>query len=171
MTFSHNRIKVRINRSFNSAIKLAISKVMFLFFETIIVESPPSWKIWVFFWSDTLEPQIGFSLVETRVDKGGHDCPNMLGYSELYTDPRSLVVAKKENKWSKCVLSLCGPNNAISVLGCFTAHLHFLSQTNLLKDIKTYLKAAANRETELTKKQHELEEKVFRLVSAVKLNY
>ncbi|KAM7435378.1 hypothetical protein ABFA07_014699 [Porites harrisoni] len=33
-------------------------------------------------------------------------------------------------------------------------------KTNLLKDIKTYLKAAANRETELTKKQHELEEKV-----------
>lgn len=34
-------------------------------------------------------------------------------------------------------------------------------QTNLLKDIKTYLKAAANRETELTNKQHELEEKVM----------
>lgn len=33
-------------------------------------------------------------------------------------------------------------------------------KTNLLKDIKTYLKAAANRETELTNKQHELEEKV-----------
>lgn len=33
-------------------------------------------------------------------------------------------------------------------------------KTNLLKDIKAYLKAAANRETELTTKQHELEEKV-----------
>lgn len=33
-------------------------------------------------------------------------------------------------------------------------------KTNLLKDIKTYLKAAANRETELMKKQQELEEKV-----------
>jgi len=33
-------------------------------------------------------------------------------------------------------------------------------KTNLLKDIKTYLKAAANRESELTNKQHELEEKV-----------
>ncbi|PFX18289.1 Centrosomal protein of 290 kDa [Stylophora pistillata] len=32
-------------------------------------------------------------------------------------------------------------------------------KTNLLKDIKTYLKAAANRETELMKKQQELEEK------------
>lgn len=69
------------------------------------------------------------------------------------------------------MLSLPGPNNAISILALFTADLHFLLQTNLLKDIKTYLKAAANRETELTKKQHELEEKVFHLVSAVKLNY
>ena len=38
--------------------------------------------------------------------------------------------------------------------------LFYLTQTNLLKDIKTYLKAAANRETELMKKQQELEEKV-----------
>ena len=38
-------------------------------------------------------------------------------------------------------------------------HVYF-PQTNLLKDIKTYLKAAANRETELMKKQQELEEKV-----------
>ena len=118
-----------------------------------------------------LEPQSGFSLVETSVDKGSHDCPNLLGYSELYTDPRSLILAKKKRKkWNKCVLSLLGPNNAISIVARFIADLHFLSQTNLLKDIKTYLKAAANRETELTKKQHELEEKVFYLVSAVKLN-
>ena len=123
------------------------------------------------FWSDTLEPQIGFSLVETRVDKGSHDCPNMLEYSELYIDPRSLILARKENEWNRCVLSLSGANNAISNLKRLTADLHFLLQTNLLKDIKTYLKAAANRETELTKKQHELEEKVFHLVSAVKLNY
>ena len=33
-------------------------------------------------------------------------------------------------------------------------------QTNLLKDIKSYLKAAANRESELLKKHQELEEKV-----------
>lgn len=46
-----------------------------------------------------LEPQGGFSLVETRVDNlGSHDCPNMLGYSELYTDPRSLILAKKRKK-------------------------------------------------------------------------
>ena len=117
------------------------------------------------------EPQSGFSLVETRVDKGGHDCRNMLGYSELYTDPRCLILAKKGKKWNKCVLSPLGPNNAISIVARFIADLHFLLQTNLLKDIKTYLKAAANRETELTKKQHELEEKVFHLVSAVKLSY
>ena len=110
-------------------------------------------------------------MVETRVDKGGHDCPNMLGYSELYTDPRSLILAKnKINETNVCSLNL-GSNNAISILKRFTADLHFLLQTNLLKDIKTYLKAAANRETELTKKQHELEEKVFYLVNAVKLNY
>ena len=123
------------------------------------------------FWSVMLEPQSGFSLVETRVDKGIHDCSNMLGYSELCTYPRSLILAKKRKKWSKCVLSPLGPNNVISIVARFIADLHFLSQTNLLKDIKTYLKAAANRETELTKKQHELEEKVFYLVSAVKLNY
>ena len=33
-------------------------------------------------------------------------------------------------------------------------------QTNLLKDIKSYLKAAAQREQQLLKKQQELEEKV-----------
>ena len=31
MAFSHNRIPVQINRSFNSAIKLTISKVIDLF--------------------------------------------------------------------------------------------------------------------------------------------
>lgn len=68
------------------------------------------------------------------------------------------------------MFSPLGPNNANSIVARLIADLHFLSQTNLLKDIKTYLKAVANRETELTKKQHELEEKVFYLVSALKLN-
>ena len=54
-----------------------------------------------------LEPQSGFSLVETRVDNlGSHDCPNMLGYSELYTDPRSLILAKKRKKNEINVFSL-----------------------------------------------------------------
>lgn len=69
-----------------------------------------------------------------------------------------------------CALS-SWPKQCNFSFSAFTADLHFLLQTNLLKDIKTYLKAAANRETELTKKQHELEEKVLYLVSAVKLNY
>ena len=53
-----------------------------------------------------LEPQSGFSLVETSVDKGSHDCPNLLGYSELYTDPRSLILAKKKEKNETNVFSL-----------------------------------------------------------------
>ena len=58
------------------------------------------------FRSVMLEPQSGFSLVETKVDKGSQDCPNMLGYSELYTDPRSLILAKKRKKKMKRMCSL-----------------------------------------------------------------
>ena len=58
------------------------------------------------FRSVMLEPQSGFSLVETKVDKGSQDCPNSLGYSELYTDPRSLILAKKRKKMKQmCSLS------------------------------------------------------------------
>lgn len=83
----------------------------------------------------------------------------------------AVQLKRKKEKNETNVFSPLGPNNAISIVARFIADLHFLLQTNLLKDIKTYLKAAANRETELTKKQHELEEKVFYLVSAVTLNY
>ena len=58
------------------------------------------------FRSVMLEPQSGFSLVETKVDKGSQDCPNMLGYSELYTDPRSLILAKKRKKNETDVFAL-----------------------------------------------------------------
>lgn len=116
-----------------------------------------------------LKPQIGFSLVEPWWKKVVTtvliccDIPNC-------TPIHALLFQRKKKINETNVFSPLGPNNANSIVARFIADLHFLSQTNLLKDIKTYLKAAANRETELTKKQHELEEKVFYLVSAVKLN-